>query len=167
VKHLAAAAWLLESDWPHVLVLEDDAWFSQHLAADLSALTAELQPLSWDVVAIGTCYHHRTPFGRHVLPHLWLAQTMPCAHAYLLSPRGARAILRTLPLELPIDLQISTIAQGAASYDELRRGMGPPEDRRGAEVYWAAPQLAFQWPEDTTRSVEGGAPGARASPEAA
>lgn len=153
VKHLAAAVWLLRSERPHVLVLEDDAWFTQHLAADLEVLLHEARDLSWGIIAVGRCYHHRTPFGQRARPHLWLTQIMPCAHAYLLSRSGAAAILATLPLQLPIDLQINTIAQDGHPYDALRRGEWPPP-RPGSEIYWAEPPLAFQWPEDATRSVE-------------
>merc|ERR1712187_1022668 len=91
-------------------------------------------------------------------------QIMPCAHAYLLSQRGASAILSTLPLQLPIDLQINTIVQDGAPYEVLRQGAAIPSQfkpRHGKtlksqpeNIYWAEPQLAFQWPEDTTRSVE-------------
>eukprot|EP00927_Polykrikos_kofoidii_P040537 TRINITY_DN34633_c0_g1_i1.p1 TRINITY_DN34633_c0_g1~~TRINITY_DN34633_c0_g1_i1.p1 ORF type:complete len:586 (+),score=73.97 TRINITY_DN34633_c0_g1_i1:38-1795(+) len=158
VKHIAAALWLVRSGCPHALVLEDDAWFSQHFAADLRELLSEVQKLDWDIIAVGTCYHHRTPFGRQVLPHIWMTQIMPCAHAYLLSQKGARAFLRTLPLQLPIDLQLNLIAQDGADYEVLRRagadGHQLPNEVNGGRIFWTDPQLAFQWPEDATRTVE-------------
>jgi len=157
VKHLAAALWLLRSQWARALILEDDAWFTQHLAAELDVLDPELENLDWDVIAIGTCYHHRTPFGRQVAPHVWMTQIMPCAHAYLLSRRGATSLLRTLPLQLPIDLQMNLMAQDSVPYEELRnagaeRSALPTE--ASARIYWVGPQLVFQWPQDVTRSVE-------------
>lgn len=153
LKHLAAAIWLVRSGEPHALVLEDDVWFSQHFAAEVAALLREAAVADWDVIAVGTCYHHRTPFGERVLPHLWLTQIMPCAHAYLLSQKGARAVLATLPLQMPIDLQINLIAQDSKESSLLRVGQWPPEQGAGL-ILWAEPQLAFQWPEDATRSVE-------------
>jgi len=153
VKHLATATYLTRFGMPHALVLEDDTWFSQHLASDVASLLEELATLEWDVVAVGTCYHHRTPFGRRVLPHVWLTQVMPCAHAYLLSRKGASALLRTLPLEMPIDLQINTMAQDGTPYASLRQGKWS-RGKLYSNIYWAEPQLAFQWPEDVTRSVE-------------
>jgi len=115
VKHLAAAVWLIASGTPYVLVLEDDTWFSQHLVRDMTAFVEELSAVNWDVASIGTCYHHRAPFGHRVLPHAWLTQIMPCAHAYLLSQKGAHALLNSLPLQMPIDLQLNTIAQDSAN----------------------------------------------------
>eukprot|EP00971_Amphidinium_carterae_P310154 6163232-Amphidinium_carterae.1 len=61
--------------------------------------------MEWHIVALGRCYHHRTPFGRRQSRLLWRTQVMPCTHAYLMSRAGALEVWNVAKRSCPITPQ--------------------------------------------------------------
>merc|ERR1711964_937409 len=59
--------------------------------------------------------------------HAYLKAEARCAHAYLVTNRGAAALLQSMPLTLPIDFQITTAMR-----------------ERGLRSVWAEPWLSIQ-----------------------
>ncbi len=116
------------------LILEDDVLLRNGFRKHLQTLHRELakqRGLAFDVVMVGGClkmYAQRKRYAaKKLTDHLYEKQEARCAHAYVVSPRGAQRILNSMPLTLPIDFQLST----AFKEEDLT-------------VLWVEPWLAVQ-----------------------
>ena len=121
MKHVAAAWDIFRSGVPFALVLEDDVLLSHRFGVSLAASIAEA-PAGWDYIFIGGCYNLQSVYwgGVKVTDKLWRVVRSRCAHAYLMSFKGALRLLETLPLRYAFDFQLSD-------------GTGGPE------IYWVEP----------------------------
>jgi hypothetical protein len=92
----------------------------------LPFLSPHLNPCR-DFIFIGGCYNLQAVYwqGVKVTDKLWKIPRSRCAHAYLMSLKGALLLLESLPLRFAIDYQISD-------------GLGSPD------LYWVEAAEAYQ-----------------------
>lgn len=104
IKHVAIAwdIWLNGIDF--ALVLEDDAVFAAEFPSVLQSVLADV-PSGWDFIVIGGCLDiHNT--DERVSAYLYHFCQTRCTHGYIISYSGARKLLQSLPIRMPIDFQI-------------------------------------------------------------
>ena len=94
---------------PVSLVLEDDAIDMQ--ADFIAKITEEMKylPKNWDVFLLGFWMHTGKP-GLKINSHIYKVQEFAFTHSYIISLRGARKLLRILPINMPIDSWMSSKA---------------------------------------------------------
>ena len=126
IKHVAVAYDVVRTGAAAAIVLEDDAVLSTTFA-QTAALALRTVPDGWDAVYMSECCvacTAATKGGVQVTPRLWRAPMGRCADARLLSQRGARKHLRSLPLRHVFDWHVDTVP--------------------GMEFYWLEPFEAWQ-----------------------
>jgi hypothetical protein len=111
LKQVSVAFDVVLSGAKAVLVLEDDVYLSQSFASVLD-LVLRTVPDPWDAVFLSQCYPGLTAWrkkGVQVTPRLWRTGLGRCADAYLLSARGARKVLSSLPMRAVFDWHVNFI----------------------------------------------------------
>jgi tetratricopeptide (TPR) repeat protein len=136
IKHFSALHRIVSQNLDHALILEDDAVFTDEFKAVFKAATAEL-PEDYDMLMLGTCWEQQKR-GAQFSAHLWLAQAARCTHGMLVSQRGARIMLGTLPIRSPMDWQINWAVGMPLNANEKKRE-GPR-----MSIYWAEPGVVLQ-----------------------
>lgn len=95
------------------------------------AATTTSSSWNFDVLMIGGCLKMHAHRKRYAAPrwteHLYLKPEARCAHAYIVTPRGAQKLINSMPLTLPIDFQLSSAFK-----------------EEGMTVLWVEPWLAVQ-----------------------
>mmetsp|Transcript_9663 Transcript_9663/g.24706 ORF Transcript_9663/g.24706 Transcript_9663/m.24706 type:complete len:344 (+) Transcript_9663:1-1032(+) len=152
IKHFGILRHMVVQGLPAVVVLEDDAWVAPTFVPDLQEVLDQAAGVPWGLISIGRCYTQRTPFGQQVAENLWYTGMISCSHGYVVSQRGARFLLGSLPFISTADNQINYAASGLTAlrhdYPDIMRGATRPEVADRLEIYWADPPLVLQWPED-------------------
>jgi GR25 family glycosyltransferase involved in LPS biosynthesis len=120
MKHAAAYYHAATHGYRHIIVLEDDAFFSDHFTGDVAKLLAGVQPvravgpisLPVDYQLAFLCDYFppterekAAPQRLHTIPHG--ERTMHGACGYMLSRAGIQHLLDTMPYKGPADLQIA------------------------------------------------------------
>ena len=111
LKQVSVAFDVVLSGAKAVLVLEDDVYLAQSFASVLD-LVLRTVPDPWDAVFLSQCYPGLTAWrkkGVQVTPRLWRTGLGRCADAYLLSARGARKVLSSLPMRAVFDWHVNFI----------------------------------------------------------
>ena len=88
----------------NVLVLEDDATFVSDWTREDSVWQKIVRalPMTYDLLFLsGCCRIHKR--GKKITDHLYLAQQSRVSSMYLISQKGARNMLRSLPMVSGID----------------------------------------------------------------
>eukprot|EP00566_Odontella_aurita_P004671 CAMPEP_0113595116 /NCGR_PEP_ID=MMETSP0015_2-20120614/39467_1 /TAXON_ID=2838 /ORGANISM="Odontella" /LENGTH=786 /DNA_ID=CAMNT_0000502215 /DNA_START=238 /DNA_END=2593 /DNA_ORIENTATION=+ /assembly_acc=CAM_ASM_000160 len=113
VKHMAVYYYTIQHSLRNVLVLEDDATFLQPDWRSSDSLWQTILrdlPADYDAVFLSGCCGHN--HGERITEHLYLAQSSRVSSMYMISQKGARNMLRSLPLVAPIDRHINYAAGG-------------------------------------------------------
>jgi GR25 family glycosyltransferase involved in LPS biosynthesis len=112
LKHLAVYFYMVQHSLQNVLILEDDATFLQSDWKSPQSLwqhILKVLPADYDMLFLsGCCELHN--IGTQISEHLYLAQSSRVSSMYLISQKGARNMLRSLPLVAPIDFQMNYAA---------------------------------------------------------
>ncbi|CUG84181.1 glycosyltransferase family 25, putative [Bodo saltans] len=131
-KHHSALYDMYRMGYKHALVLEDDALLRTNFRRRLAEVMAEV-PSSYDVIMIGGCmkmFAYRRKFNTTQLSkHVYRKREARCAHAFVVSQKGARRLLSSLPFMDAIDFQMT------AAMNEL-----------SMDVYWVEPWMSVQGP---------------------
>jgi len=155
LKHLFSAyALLRSSSWVNALILEDDATFvdegmgpsgTWHGEKGIFQTILRDLPVDYDIVMLSRYDYtdSQTVHLPRVGNHLILAQSSRVASAYLISRKGARNMLLSLPVIGPPDFQINYAAMDPA----LARTRGVPEplsSSHGMKVFHSVPWISDQ-----------------------
>ena len=138
IKHVAVAYDVVRTGTAAAIVLEDDAVLSTTFA-QTATLALRTVPDGWDAVYMSECCvacTAATKGGVQVTPRLWRAPMGRCADARLLSQRGARKHLRSLPLRHVFDWHVDTVP--------------------GMEFYWLEPFEAWQNSSNFPSTIQNG-----------
>lgn len=137
VKHHSALYDMYRMGYQRALVLEDDAFLRVSFRKRLAEVMLNI-PATFDVVMIGGCMNMhawrrkaaRTTGGVEMLSkHVYRKREARCAHAFVVSQKGARRLLNGLPLTHAIDFQMTAVMT-----------------EQSMEVYWVEPWLSIQGP---------------------
>lgn len=140
-KHHSALYDAYRRNYSRVLVLEDDALLRANFVRRLGEVVRGA-PSDFDVLMVGGClrmfaYRRRYNTVMHSKHH-YARREARCAHAFVVSQRGVREILASLPLTQAIDFQLTTAMQ-----------------ERQLSVFWIEPWLSVQNPEADAECVTG------------
>jgi GR25 family glycosyltransferase involved in LPS biosynthesis len=131
-KHHSALYDMYRMGYHHALVLEDDALLRTNFRQHLAEVMKEV-PSTYDVIMIGGCmkmFAYRRKFNTEQLSkHVYRKREARCAHAFVVSQKGARQLLSSLPFMDAIDFQMT------AAMNELKM-----------DVYWVEPWMSVQGP---------------------
>ena len=109
MKHFVIYFYMIQQSLDNVLVLEDDATFMQSdwtsKDSDWQNIIRDLPP-SYDLVLL-SAFGNMRKRGKKITNHLYLAQQSRVASMYLISQKGARNMLRSLPMVSVIDFQMN------------------------------------------------------------
>jgi GR25 family glycosyltransferase involved in LPS biosynthesis len=112
------------------LVLEDDALLRVGFVRRLAEVMSDV-PRPFDIVMVGGCMNMhawRRKFNATMITkHVYRKQEARCAHAFVVSQRGARRLLSSLPLSQAIDFQMTSAMH-----------------ETNMDVYWVEPFLSVQ-----------------------
>ena len=127
MKHMFAAFDVITHNYSIALFLEDDVSFGSDVRQQLEDILAEasLDP-AWDFIFVGGCLNLHTG-DEKLHKRLFRRHASRCTHAYLISFSGAVALLRSLPLIMPIDFQINELLAGKKFHS-----------------YWVEPPIFYQ-----------------------
>jgi glycosyl transferase family 25 len=108
-SHLRACEHLLASDWPAIVVLEDDVALADRFCEIITALQ-NLGNEGWDLIKLYSRPDER-PRARQALTGDWdwiIYQRVPSmSNGYVLSRAGARKLLnRRIPFARPVDVDV-------------------------------------------------------------
>ena len=110
MKHHSAVYDQVRRNYSVAMILEDDAFLRANFRHRLADVMRAV-PSGFDVIWIGGCmkmHAYRRKFQtRLISKHIYEKREARCAHAYILSQAGARKLLASFPLTLPIDFQIT------------------------------------------------------------
>jgi tetratricopeptide (TPR) repeat protein len=150
IKHFSALQRIVSQNLSHGLLLEDDAVFTEGFKDVFKKATDEL-PEDYDMLMLGTCWEQEKR-GAQFSTHLWLAQAARCTHGILVSQRGARIMLDTLPIRSPMDWQIN-YAVGMPLHDDEKNTR--VRDGPRMTIYWAEPGVILQgWADGAPTSFQ-------------
>ena len=140
LKHMAIFWMMLRRNLSNVLVLEDDARFLQadwRSASSQWQMTLKELPADYDLVMLSSFAGYERQ-GKQIGKHLFLAQASRVSSMYLVSAKGARNMLRTLPVVGPFDFQINYAANHSVPV-----GM-PRALVQDIKVLWSEPAMSDQ-----------------------
>ena len=142
LKHFAIYYYMVEHSLQNVLVLEDDATFVHTDWTDSDSLWQHMLrnlPTDYDMLILsGCCGLHK--MGIKITEHIYLSQASRVSSMYLISQKGARNMLRTLPLVGPIDFQMNF----AVGYQTLAIQTGRQPQTLGMKIFHSEPYLSEQ-----------------------
>jgi len=155
LKHFAIYFYMIQQSLDNVLVLEDDASFANSdWISKESAWQDHLQRLPPDYDILFACGVEGT-FNRgvRITKHLYFGQHSRAADMYMISQKGARNMLRSLPIVAVIDAHMNYAAnhQGNKWLTQLQRFHGP----RTVDIkfYHTEPPLSVQREPNGTRQT--------------
>jgi GR25 family glycosyltransferase involved in LPS biosynthesis len=139
-KHHFAMYDMLRQRRGLAVILEDDALLRVNFTRRLDEVLASLRlpaaadgapRYDFDLLMIGGClkmHAYRKKFrADRVSKHVFLKPEARCAHAYVVTARGAERFLAAMPLTLPIDFQLTSAVREA-----------------GLRAMWVEPWLSVQ-----------------------
>lgn len=125
-SHIGVWKHIAQSDAPYAFVIEDDVWFSRKFGPILDRAWREMKDADRDEPAFDMLYVSYAE-ARHGAPKQWMSDTVFSPErglwylsGYVLSKKGAQALLRLLPCRGPIDLWINHVF-GEIDVRALRR----------------------------------------------
>lgn len=132
-KHHSALYDAYRFGYSNSLVLEDDAYLRVNFTGRLGEIMRSV-PSTYDVIMIGGCMNMHAWRRKYkdvelVTKHLYKKREARCAHAYVVSQKGVRHLLSSVPLTQAIDFQMTSAMK-----------------EREMEVYWVEPWLSVQGP---------------------
>jgi len=161
MKHFAAYFYMVQQSLDNVLILEDDAAFMHSGWTDRDSywqkIIRELPP-DYDLVFLSGfgAMHNQ---GKRITDHLYLAQQSRVASMYLTSQKGARNMLRSLPMVSIIDWHMNYAASSKESkFGEWMTKMPPHyagPRTVDMKLYHTEPFLSIQLEPDGTKSRSG------------
>jgi GR25 family glycosyltransferase involved in LPS biosynthesis len=111
MKHHSAVYDAVRRNYSAALILEDDAFLRANFRQRLREVMAEVPP-GFDIVWVGGCMKmhawRRKFMTKQITKHVYEKAEARCAHAYIVSQAGARKLLQSFPLTLPIDFQMTS-----------------------------------------------------------
>lgn len=110
-KHISIAWDIWLNGIEYALVLEDDAIFSEEFPDVFNSVILDAPP-GWDLIAIGGCLNIHNTDDR-VSQYLYRHCATRCTHGYIISYSGARKLLESLPIRMPIDFQLNSLCTEA------------------------------------------------------
>jgi GR25 family glycosyltransferase involved in LPS biosynthesis len=156
LKHMAVYNFMVEQNMSNVLVLEDDATFLTHdwlkNSSTWKHILREL-PENYDMVMLSG-FNNMSRYGKKISDHLYLTQTSRVSSMYLVSQKGARNMLRTLPIVGPVDFIINWA--GGLHADRAMRERIPSAPVKDIAIFWSEPHLSSQDNPLKTSSLESG-----------
>ncbi len=141
MKHFLIFYHIVKMGLQNVIVMEDDAvLFNKDFLSPESEWQIIFRdlPEDYDIVMMSKFFEYRHQ-GAAAGPHLVLAQQSEVTSMYLVSNKGARNMLRTLPLVGPIDFQINYAGGHGVSPDI------PKPDVVDMKIFHAEPPLSGQY----------------------
>ncbi|KAL7533180.1 hypothetical protein ACHAXR_009057 [Thalassiosira sp. AJA248-18] len=108
LKHFSVYFYMVQQSLDNVLILEDDAAFAYSDWTSKNSVWQKILtdlPADYDIVFLSN--YGRPRRGVKVTENLYLAQQSRVASAYLISQKGARNMLRSLPMVAIIDYQMN------------------------------------------------------------
>ena len=108
MKHFVIYFYMVQKSLANVLVLEDDAEFIHGDWATRDSIWQKIirdLPASYDLLFLSGFGAHKR--GNKVTNHIYLAQQSAVSSMYLISQKGARNMLRSLPMVAAIDFQMN------------------------------------------------------------
>ena len=152
LKHMAIYHHVIHNSLQNVLVLEDDATF---VHTDWRSSNSTWQkiirdlPHDYDVLFLsGCCDIHNV--GTKVTENLYFAQASRVTSMYMISQKGARNLLRSLPLVAPIDFHMNFAAMPATEWHNLT-GIERDPRTQNIKFFHTEPYLSEQiLPEGST-----------------
>ena len=100
MKHFVIYFYMIQQSLDNVLVLEDDAEFMQSDWTSKDSVWQKIirdLPPSYDLVLL-SAFGNMRKRGKKITDHLYIAQQSRVASMYLISQKGARNMLRSLPM---------------------------------------------------------------------
>jgi len=155
MKHFTAYFYMVQQSLDNVLVLEDDAAFAQSDWTSKESVWQKILrdlPESYDLLLLSAFGNNRRR-GEKITDHIYLAQQSRVASMYLISQKGARNMLRSLPMVSIIDFQMNYAANhtGNKWMTKLPGFHGPRTI--DIEIYHSEPPLSHQVEPDGLKST--------------
>lgn len=118
-----------------VLVLEDDAIRVDPHFYEKTELYKKHLPADWDVFLLGF-WLHRGDDSDKVNKYIARVRTFVLTHAYIIRPKGARALLKQLPIDKPLDTWMSYQSNYVNIYRhyDTRRTISMKEPKRPRSI---------------------------------
>ena len=131
---------MVKQNLTNVLILEDDATLlTSNWSTDSSLWKFVLKdlPFTYDMVMLSSFGNLRRQ-GEKVGKNLFLAQASRVSRMYVLSRKGARNMLRTLPIVAPMDFQINW-----AGSDRIPKTV-TKAPVQNISIFWSEPPMGGQ-----------------------
>ena len=145
LKHMAIYYHIVRNSFQNVLVLEDDAMFVHPDWRSNNSIWQKILrdlPHDYDVLFLsGCCDIHEV--GTKVTEHLYFAQESRVSSMYMISQKGARNLLRSLPLVAPIDFHMNYAAMNMTKWHDLT-GIERGPRTQNIKFYHTEPYLSEQ-----------------------
>ena len=109
MKHFVVYFYMVQKSLDNVLILEDDAEFMNSDWTSRNSIWQKIitnLPPSYDLLLLSG-FGNKHMIGEKTTEHIYLAQESRTAAMYLTSQKGARNMLRSLPMVSVIDFQMN------------------------------------------------------------
>jgi GR25 family glycosyltransferase involved in LPS biosynthesis len=131
ISHFEVYQKILNDNLENVLIVEDDAIFTDNFLENLKKITDELN--NFDMCFISECCNlHITNTDER---YVYKSDTSRCTSGYILNRKNLKHIINTLPFQYPIDWHLNTI-----------------NDKIKLKYFWSEPCIIIQGSESIYKS---------------